>query len=212
MVGSFAVAVTDFGDLAVLLPMAAVLTIALWGFESRGAALAWAQALALCVIATLVLKVSFLTCGRAWGLDILSPSGHCSMSTVVYGAFAIVLATQIPRWRSQILLGAALLILGIAASRTALHMHNKAEVAIGLAVGLTAVFVFAWNYRRTAHRKMNVPAVVAGAACVLVALYGMHFPAERFLFKVAHTVHSQSNICRVFSMTDVFASSQAAGR
>ncbi|MEO6025046.1 MAG: phosphatase PAP2 family protein [Burkholderiales bacterium] len=183
MIRPIAVAVTDCGDLAVLLPMAAILALTLWRFESRAAAWAWTQALAVCLVATLVLKLGFLTCGRAWGVNIVSPSGHASMSTVVYGGFAVVMATRTARWRLLIIVAMALWISALAVSRTVLHFHSRMEVGIGLAVGLIALGVFVWKYRQLAHPKMNLPAIGMGAMCVLAVLYGTRLQAESFLYR-----------------------------
>lgn len=193
---AIALSITDCGDLAVLLPLAAMLALVLWRFESPAAAWAWLQALAFCMLATLLLKIGFLTCSRAWGVDILSPSGHASMSTAVYGALTLVMATQTARWRPLIVLSGVLLIGAIAMTRTTLHVHNNAEVEIGLAVGLASLGVFAWKYRRLSHPKINLPAIGAGAACVLALLYGARLPVESHLYKFAHTVRTQTHVCR----------------
>jgi membrane-associated phospholipid phosphatase len=195
MIKAIALAVTDCGDLAVLLPIAALLAAALWRFESRAAAWAWLQALAFCLVATFVLKIGFLTCGRAWGLDILSPSGHASMSTAVYGALALVIATQTTYWRPLIVLSGALFVGAIAITRIALQFHSKTEVAVGLAVGLASLCVFAWKYRRLTHPKINLPAIGVGAACVFALLYGARLPGESLLYELAHTVHAQTRVC-----------------
>ena len=199
---SIAIAITDCGDLAVLLPMALVLALVLWRFESRAAALAWVWALAFCTVATLLLKIGFLTCSRAWGLNIGSPSGHTSMSTAVYGALAIVIATQLPRWRSWVALSSVLLIGSIAMTRTALHFHSTAEVEIGLAVGLASLCVFAWRYRRLSHPTFNVPWIGVGAVCVFALLYGVRLPAESFLYWFAHTMRTQTHDCHPFGGED----------
>lgn len=200
MIRPLAIAVTNCGDLAVLLPLAAVLGLALWRFESRSAAWAWTQALAVCLVATLLLKLGFLTCGRSWGVNIVSPSGHASMGTVVYGGFAVVMATHAARWRLLLIVTTAVWIGAIAVSRTVLGFHSSMEVGIGLAVGLIALAVFAWKYRRLAHPKMNLPAIGMGALCVLTVLYGTRLPVESLLYRFAHRVRIETHICHATSV------------
>jgi membrane-associated phospholipid phosphatase len=196
---SLTVVITNFGDLALLLPLAAILALALWRFESRAAAWAWTQALALCIVVTVLLKLSFLTCGRAWGVNIASPSGHASMSTLVYGGFAAVMSVQTARGRPLIIASAVLWIAAIAVSRTVLRFHSTVEVEIGLAVGLAALSVFVWKYRPLAHRKMNLTVIGVGTLCVLALLYGVRSPAEALLYRFAHTVRAQTRICQDIS-------------
>ena len=189
-------AITDCGDLAVLLPLAVGLAVILWRFESRSAVWAWLRALAFCMGATLLLKISFLACGHVWGVNIVSPSGHASMSTMVYGALTLVLATHIARWRAPIVLSGVFLVGAIALTRTTLHIHTNAEVGIGLVVGLASLWIFAWEYSRLAHSKINLPIIGVGALCVFALLHGVRLPAESLIYEFAHSVRTQTHICR----------------
>jgi membrane-associated phospholipid phosphatase len=192
---ALAVTITDCGDLAVLLPIAALLGVVLWRIESRAAAWAWMQALIVCVFATFALKIGFLTCGHAWGASIRSPSGHASMSMIVYGALALVVAAQTALPRTVIFASAALWICAIALTRTTLHAHTPTEVALGLAVGVLSLCVFAWKYRRLAHPRISLLPIAAGIVCVFALLYGSRLPAEKLLYRLAHTVRTQGFVC-----------------
>jgi PAP2 superfamily len=189
-------AITDCGDLALLLPLSLILTAALWYFHSPAAALAWLKALAFCAAVTLILKISFITCGPAWGLAVMSPSGHTSMSTAVYAAIAVVLATHARRSRLILIaLGSMLLIGAIAFSRLALHVHSVTEVGIGLFIGLTALYIFARNYVSLPHPKMNAIPLAVGTLSVIVMLYGARLSAETLLYGFAHGVRAQTGVC-----------------
>ena len=193
--------ITDCGDLALLLPLAAILAFVLWRFESRAASIAWLQALAVCFVTTFLLKMVFLTCGHTWGVNILSPSGHASMSTAVYGGLTIVIARQFTRWRLAIVVCGVMLIAAIALTRTALHVHNQAEVAIGLGVGLISLSVFAWRYLQLPGHKFNLPWLGASAVCAFAVLYGTRLPVEGFLYKFSHSIRDNTLVCHTVGAT-----------
>jgi hypothetical protein len=88
---------TDFGDLAVLLPLAAVVT--LWSLAVRQpiAVFGWLVALGLCISGTAVLKIYFFIFPPV--TDLHSPSGHTSLSTLVYGALTLAVAAAFTGWR-----------------------------------------------------------------------------------------------------------------
>ena len=92
---------TDFGDLAVLAPLAVAILIWLRYF-SRVAAW-WILALSICVGLTALLKIVFYGCPPAGNMH--SPSGHASLSTLVYGALALTAAAAWPGFRRVIVIG-----------------------------------------------------------------------------------------------------------
>jgi membrane-associated phospholipid phosphatase len=188
--------ITNCRDLALLLPRAAILAFVLWHFDSRAATAAWLQALAFCLVATFLLKLGFLTCCRAWSVNFVSASGHASMSALVYGGIAIVIARQSTRWRVPIVLVGVTLIVTIALTRTILQAHTRAGVAIGLGVVLVSLSVFAWRYFQLPNRKIDLPWVGVGTACIFPLLYGIHLPVESFLYKLSHSVRPHTFICR----------------
>ena len=171
------------------------LVFLLWYCESRAAAGAWLKALSFCLVMTFALKLGFLSCSRAWGLSIVSPSGHASMSAAVYGALAWVVATHSTRWRLWVLFAGVLMVGAIALTRVMLHAHTKSEVAIGLAIGLIALALFIWKYVRLTHPRINAPAVALSALCIFIMLYGVRLPAEFYLYKLAHSIRSQTRVC-----------------
>jgi len=83
------IALTEFGDAAVLMPLAAAMLIWLLLYFSR-AARWWILALGFCVGPTMF-KIVFYGCPPAG--DMHSPSGHTSLSALVYGALTLAAAT-----------------------------------------------------------------------------------------------------------------------
>src|ERR1700751_5270296 len=131
-------AVTDCGDLAILLPVACVLT--LWAALIRKPAIFkwWLAALALCIGGTGILKIYFFACPPL--SDLHSPSGHTSLSTLVYGTLTLAVARTVQdcrRW--LVVIAGAMFILCIAVSRIIVQAHSIPEVLLGSVLGLAAL-------------------------------------------------------------------------
>src|SRR5450432_2952759 len=141
--------VTDFGDTAVTLPLAALTIVFLFFSGWRRAAFAFALALLACAIAIGLAKLALESCGHPLlHTDISNPSGHAAVSTTVYGSLAVLFAGNVAAGRRWIpLAGAAILLAGIALSRVVLDAHSLVEVALGLAIGLGGLALF---YRQLA--------------------------------------------------------------
>ena len=76
--------------------------------------------------------------------DFVSPSGHSSLSVLIYGAIALVIAAQHSGWlRAVILVTGASLIVAIAGSRLWLNAHSAPEVAVGVVIGIATLALFA---------------------------------------------------------------------
>ena len=139
---------TDFGDGAVLIPLSAVILTWLLADNSRRVVGSWVMALGLCVAATALLKIYFYACPLA--PELVSPSGHSSLSVLIYGAIAVVIAAQHRGWlRAVILVAGASLIVAIAASRLWLHAHSAPEVAIGVLIGIATLAAYVPARRAT---------------------------------------------------------------
>ncbi len=156
---------TEFGDTAVLMPLAAAMLLWLLAMRSPRDAAWWAIAVALCVGTTVLLKVWFYGCPAA--ADLHNPSGHTSLSTLVYGAVALVTASQIQGMQRIIAVGgAAGFILVIAVSRLLLHKHSTAEIAVGLVIGIAALTSI----------RLAIPAKPSKGDAVVPAAYGRRHP------------------------------------
>src|SRR5690242_5468817 len=108
-------ALTEFGDIAVLVPLAALMLLWLLLMRSPRGVAWWVIAVAFCVSLTAILKISFYGCPPT--PDLHSASGHTSFSTLVYGAIALVTTTESAGSRRIISIsGSAGFILAIAVS------------------------------------------------------------------------------------------------
>jgi undecaprenyl-diphosphatase len=174
--------VTNFGDTGVVLPLAVLLTCVLLYAESPRAAWLFARAMLVCVAVMTALKIVFIACGHHIGLGITSPSGHASLTTMFYGALAIIVWAQ-PRPVLRILAAGftAMLIVLVAISRLWLHAHVPQEVALGLLVGSASLALFARPYLAMPHPVIRLRRAGAVLAVAFLVSYGTVLPAERVL-------------------------------
>ena len=170
--------VTDFGDQAVLLPLAAgvALVFALAGW--RRGAIGWAAAVTGTLALMLVLKLGFLACGHILAGDHLrSPSGHTAAGAAIYGGLLAVVARRATghnRWTLACALSVALVIGG---SRLALGVHTGLEIAVGGAVGVCGALA-AGLFAGAPPPRLRISRISAMAVFVLLLLHGVHMPAE----------------------------------
>ena len=188
--------ISDAGDSAVLLPLALLLIAALWRYQSREAAATLIVALAACGAVMVVLKVMLIACGQAWNAGVVSPSGHASMSTAVYGAIGIIAARQAPRWQQPAIVLASWLFVGaIAISRVVLGAHSYAEVGLGLLVGFVALCLFAVPYFRLRKAPLNLALLVVLSVATVLILHGAHLPVEKLIHRFAFFGRTAAGIC-----------------
>lgn len=187
--------VTDFGDLAVLLPLAAVMLLWLVAVRSARGAAWWLAALALCICGTALLKVYFFACSSA--PDMASPSGHSSFSTLVYGALAVIITAELTvGWRRMMVVaGSAALIATIALSRFALGAHSLPEIVLGIAVGLASLGLFAQGYLRCRAAGASLTSLLVAVVVLVAVLHGRELRAEEFLQAISQYFHVSSIAC-----------------
>jgi membrane-associated phospholipid phosphatase len=174
------VALTDLGDLAVLLPLAAAMLAWLLLYSAR-AAPRWVLALGSCIGLTALLKIAFYACPPAD--DMHSPSGHAGLSILVYGAITLVAAIAWPGARRVLVIGGCTaLILAIGISRLLLGAHSVTEVSLGLLIGAVSLAAFSQKYLQLPNMKVW-PLLVAAAVLVTV-LHGNELHAEQFLHRI----------------------------
>ena len=178
------IAFTGFGDTAVLMPLAAAML--LWFLVMRcprGAAW-WAIIFAFCAGMTALLKVSFYGCPPTH--DLHSPSGHTSLSTLVYGAMTLVTANETRGVRRIMAIsGGTGFILAIAVSRLLLHAHSAAEVGAGLIIGTSALALFGLRYPRYQAKEMWLFPLFVACGALVTVLHGRELRAEEFLREMA---------------------------
>src|SRR4051794_34577242 len=180
---SLLLTITNFGDLAVLLPVAGIIPLWLVAVRLPRVALRWAVALALCLGGIAALKIFFYACPPL--AELRSPSGHTGLSTLVYGALLLILAAEGAGWRRVLILVAgAMFILAIALSRVLLHAHTPLEAVLGLAIGSFALPVFAQGYIGRSDAPLSVRPLVVAVALLLVVLHGQQLHAEELLHAI----------------------------
>jgi membrane-associated phospholipid phosphatase len=175
------IAVTDFGDAAVLVPLA--LALLFWlRYNNRRYALWWIGSVGLCVSLTALLKIYFYACPAV--SEIRSPSGHTGFSILVYGAITLVSVVHSRGLRRAmgIAVGAGL-VLTIAASRILLAAHNLYEVGAGSIIGLASLVLFGWNYSQSPRAEVW-PLLVAAVALMAI-MHGQELHAEALLHRIA---------------------------
>jgi membrane-associated phospholipid phosphatase len=192
-------AISDLGDLAVLLPLSLALTLTLWRFESRRAATGFAAALLACLSLMFLLKLAFASCGLAWHSSIRSPSGHAGLSTLVYGACAAVARTHATRrWRPALIPAGLLLLSAIAVSRVLLHYHSTAEVAIGIAVGAAMLTAFARDYgNQTPHPPVKLQVLLALCSLAIGLGFGVRLQAESWVLGLGLELRQHGGPCGI---------------
>jgi membrane-associated phospholipid phosphatase len=192
--------ITDLGDSAVGLPLAALVLIVLLVSGWTRGALAWTLAVAGCGAAMITFKLIFRVASGACApaaqvVPAFSPSGHAALSTVVYGGLAVLGSRQVtPLARTMIGLATAVWIGLIASSRVVVQAHTPFEVVTGLGVGLVAVALMVRLLRHSEGPRMLLPHLAAACLAALVLMYGTHWQVEDDLRALASLLH-RSVVC-----------------
>jgi len=175
----FLYAVTDFGSTAVLIPVTAAVLVWLLFQPARDLAAWWLVAAAACIIGTAALKLWFFVCPDP---AVHSPSGHTSLSTLVYGLLTMIGAACSDGWRRRLAAGLGVLaVLSIALSRVLLGAHTAAETGLGLAIGLAALAIFLCARSAMPWNFVHVRPLFLGVALLILLLHGQQLHAEELL-------------------------------
>ncbi len=191
------IAITNLGDSGVLLPVAGLILLILLLLHTRRTAFWWASTIALCALATVVAKIALHACVFGWSShDLMSPSGHTSLSTTVYGSCAFVVAAETSRWRRLAALAiGGVIVAAIALSRVYVHAHTGPEVVAGLVIGAACVSWFAFGCSRAEERRLPWQAVITISALAIVATYGAHLDFEALIAALAQHLGAPGASC-----------------
>jgi membrane-associated phospholipid phosphatase len=185
---------TDLGDAAVVLPLSAMMFVWLFSFHSHRAAVWWVAAVGLCVASTALLKIFLYTCPLV--SDVVSPSGHTSLTILVYGAILLIVATEGTGWQNvAIVATGAAVIVGVAGSRLLLKVHSALEVGIGMVIGTTTLALFAHCYLCLRSLEKPVWPLLLPAIAVIAILHGQELHAETFLHAISRYLRLGSVSC-----------------
>jgi len=195
---------TDFADLAVVLPFAVAVGLALlWAGWRRGA-LAWAVVVPATLATVLAAKMVVSACGTylpfhaALYHGLKSPSGHTASAAVVYGGLLSLLLPEPPRGLRRpfaAVLLAGLFAILVGGSRLALHVHTRSDVVAGAALGIAGALVLA---RLAGPRPARLPLgrPLALALLVVLLLHGHHLRAESQIDRLSRIFWPLTLCCR----------------
>lgn len=160
--------VTHFGDLAVVLPLAMVAMLWFAYIGAKRLIFYWALSLAACMLITIILKMHFISCPSRL-FDLRSPSGHSSLSILIYGLLGTIAAKAAEgAKRLAVIAATGGLIALIAISRSILGAHTVMEIVLGLTIGGASLLPLILAYRHVpATRLTRVHLLVLTAALPL---------------------------------------------
>ena len=185
---------TDFGDAAVVLPLSVVISLWLLRHHSHRVLVPWIIALGLCIAVTALLKIYLNACPI--GSDLVSPSGHTSLSTLTYGAMTLVIAAEERRILQTSVLGVgAGFIFSIAGSRVWLNAHSALEVGIGILIGIVTLALFARYYLRWRNEGTPLLMLVLPAVVVITVFLGQEVRIELVLHAISHHLRLAEFAC-----------------
>lgn len=176
------VAITELGDFSVTLPVIlAVLALLLWRGARRDAAY-WLAAVSFGALSLIAVKAGMQfprVAGPGGTQSYLFPGGTTSITVVVYGFLAVLVAPALrERWRWLPYALAALLIGAIAFARLYLGAHWLADVVPGVGLGAAWVVVLAIARRRHSALLLRTAGLVPVALAALVAAGTWHIGAS----------------------------------
>lgn len=185
---------TDFGDTAVVLPLSVVISLWLLRHHSHRVLVPWIIALGLCIAVTALLKTYLYACPIA--SDLVSPSGHTSLSTLTYGAMTLVIAAEERRILQTSVLGFGTgFIFSIAGSRVWLNAHSALEVGIGILIGIVTLALFAQYYLRWRNEGTPLLMLVLPAVVVITVFLGQEVRIELVLHAISHHLRLADFAC-----------------
>lgn len=178
---------TDFGDTAMTVPLAVLVTVFLFAARQPRMAVAWALVICGCAGLTGGLKLIFTVCGYPLAGDGLrSPSGHTAMSIAVYAGLAALLGYGLkPALRAAVLAVGTAFAVAIAVSRLIVSAHTPIEVVIGLVVGFAALAAMIGVVAHYRPRQLPLHWLAACGFVVFLLFHGTRWPAERAIHRLA---------------------------
>jgi hypothetical protein len=189
-------AITNLGNISILLPLALLIALLLWlPASTRRLCVVWF--VIVVVVETIVAATKVLYMG--WGLGITSLdftglSGHAALSLLVWPVAFSLLVRHKDALRAFGVTFGFLLASVIAVSRLEIHAHSVAEVVFGGILGAAASSLFLVRYRRLFH-VVALPRWLAMTLILPFAIgYGHAMPTESTLEGVARILSGHSYV------------------
>jgi membrane-associated phospholipid phosphatase len=184
-----ALAVSDFADQALILPLAIGIGLLLAVSGWRRGALAWAAAIGGTLLLILLLKLRYFACGHIFDEATRgNPSGHTAAAASVYGGLAGLIVASL--WDDRRLaLGAALVGAFLSSaivgqSRLLLDRHTLAEVLWGGMIGMAGAAAFV-VFAGSPARVMRIGRILVAGIIGIALLHGFRMSAETTIQSVA---------------------------
>lgn len=169
---------TDFGDQAVVLPLALVIVLALAMTGWPCGAIVWLLAVLGTIGTMALLKVVFVSCGPVQlGSPVESPSGHTAAAAVSYGGLIALISRRAGLSLGWALVPAPLIALLIGVSRIELGAHSLPEAMIGGAIGCAGVLAMLLLAGKP-PRQVRLSWLIGPAVFVVVVMHGQHLHGE----------------------------------
>jgi membrane-associated phospholipid phosphatase len=185
--------VTDFGDQAVLLPIALMVALGLLSSGWARGACAWLAATVAMSVTVLGLKIAFAACsGWVAATGIGSPSGHTAAATAIYGGLAALMLRRTVLPVALIPAVAIGAIIGV--TRVALGEHTWSDVWLGFAIGLAAAAAARLLAGPPPARPWKRRASIVALALALV-LHGSRLSAEPTIERLVVTYRLPTLFC-----------------
>ncbi|WP_347558959.1 phosphoesterase [Robbsia sp. KACC 23696] len=182
--------VTNFGDLAVLLPLAVILAI--WvGIRSPERAIRWFGAMVMAMALTTLTKIRYASTGTTIEpFDFRMISGHMVLSFSVWPVLAYAVGSllgQRTAYLAAALAGIGCLIIGYT---RLFGFHTPAEVVVGTLLG-SAVAITTLRRWHSPPLSLPHPTVAVSLMCVTAwACYGHKAPTEDWINATTSWLHA----------------------
>lgn len=179
---------TNFGNLAVALPVACVAVLWLWQRRRTDLAMIYGLNVALALAAAVVLKVLSREAGGVltdtdYPLSDAAPSGHMTAAVAIYGGIAVLFAVS-SRGLTPVFAGllAFILIACVGVTRVTLGAHTPADVLAGLLTGGVFVLLIGFAARRGPQvRGLGLLLFLLIVIAELMQLTGLHLESTGFI-------------------------------
>ena len=187
---------TNFGDIAVTLPLA--IAIGLWLAFNRdfSAAKSWISLFGAATLLVALSKIAF----AAWGLgipalDFTCISGHTMLATAVFPvALYLALSPLRPPWAKTFLFAGLLFAALIGYSRLALNAHSTAEVIAGFVCGLAVSTLFFAQNSTHIHKRSSAAILLLSTMLIMSIQFGSRIPAPEIINKIALKLTNQPTL------------------
>jgi len=184
---AFWIFITALGSAGIMMPVALVAAAWLAVGYRWTYAVAWLAMLGAAGTLVAASKIAFMGWGvGVRGFDFTGVSGHSLMATAVLpvAAFVAMMPMRDTLRASGVATGLLLGVL-VSTSRVVLNAHSVSEAATGWMLGAAVALLFvrlAWKAER---RLLSPIPVAATLLAIVIALYGVPVPTQRWLAEIA---------------------------